>query len=181
LCFFLWARGLSAKDVHKEKFPLPSGTCLSHKAVHNWVEKFSKGHSKYADDAQPGRPVEIVTEATLQWVEELIQADRRTTIHSVVTALGCSHGLAYSIMHGPLKFQESVHTVGAQSAEGSRKYETNGSVLATYCTVMAVFVRITDHATQYFTLFIADYTVGTTIALLQTVLSLTALTIHPSR
>jgi hypothetical protein len=50
-----------------------------------------------------------------------------------------------------------------------------------YCTVMAVLVRITDHATQYYTLFIADYTVGTTIALLQTVLSLTALTVHPFR
>jgi hypothetical protein len=29
---------------------------------------------------------------------------------------------------------------------------------------MVVLVGITDHATQYFTLFIADYTVGTTIA-----------------
>jgi hypothetical protein len=46
---------------------------------------------------------------------------------------------------------------------------------------MAVLVRITDQATQYFTLFIADYTVGTTIALLQTVLTLTVLTIHTFR
>jgi hypothetical protein len=37
---------------------------------------------------------------------------------------------------------------------------------------MAVLVRITDYATQYFTLFIADYTVGTTIfSHKQTVLS----------
>jgi hypothetical protein len=40
---------------------------------------------------------------------------------------------------------------------------------------------VTDHATQYFTLFIADYTVGTTIALLQTVLSLAALSVHTFR
>jgi hypothetical protein len=46
---------------------------------------------------------------------------------------------------------------------------------------MAVLVRITDQATQYFTLFIADYTTGTTIALLQTVLSLAVLTVHPFR
>jgi hypothetical protein len=50
-----------------------------------------------------------------------------------------------------------------------------------YCTVMTVLVGITDHATQYLTLFIADYTVGTTIALLQTVLSLTVLTVHTFR
>jgi hypothetical protein len=47
-----------------------------------------------ADDAQPGRPVEIATEATVQQLEELIQADTRITINSVETALGCSHGLA---------------------------------------------------------------------------------------
>jgi hypothetical protein len=35
---------------------------------------------------------------------ELIRADRRITIGSVATALGCSHGLAYSIMHDRLKF-----------------------------------------------------------------------------
>jgi hypothetical protein len=46
---------------------------------------------------------------------------------------------------------------------------------------MAVLIGITDQATQYFTLFIADYTVGTTIALLQTVLSLAVLTVHTFR
>jgi hypothetical protein len=40
----------------------------------------------------------------VQQVEELFQAHRKTMIDSVATALGCSHGLAYSIMHGHLKF-----------------------------------------------------------------------------
>jgi hypothetical protein len=31
-------------------FPVYDGKCLSRKAVHNWVEKFSQGHSKVADD-----------------------------------------------------------------------------------------------------------------------------------
>jgi transposase len=69
---FLWAKGLNAKYIHKEMFPVYGGKCLSHKAIHNWVEKFSRGHSKVADDARPGRPVEIGTEATVQRVEELI-------------------------------------------------------------------------------------------------------------
>jgi hypothetical protein len=38
---FLWARGLSAKDIHKEIFPLHGGKCLSRKAVHNWVANVS--------------------------------------------------------------------------------------------------------------------------------------------
>jgi transposase len=72
---FLWAKGLNAKDIHL----VFGGKCLSHKVVHNWVEKFSEGLPKVADDAQPGHPVEIVTEATVQQVEELIRADRRIT------------------------------------------------------------------------------------------------------
>jgi hypothetical protein len=32
------------------------------------------------DDAQPGYPAEIATEATVQQVEKLIQADRRIMI-----------------------------------------------------------------------------------------------------
>jgi hypothetical protein len=48
---FLWAKGLNAKDIHKEIFPVYGGKCLSRKAVHNWVETFCKGLSKVEDDA----------------------------------------------------------------------------------------------------------------------------------
>jgi hypothetical protein len=37
---FLCARGLNAKDVHKEMFPVCGRKCLLRKAVHNWIEKF---------------------------------------------------------------------------------------------------------------------------------------------
>jgi transposase len=90
---FLWAERRNAKDIPKEMFAVYGRKCFSRKAVHNWVEKFSQGRSKVADDARPGRPVETTTEATVQRVEEFIQADRRM-IDSVATALGCSHGLA---------------------------------------------------------------------------------------
>jgi hypothetical protein len=36
---FLWAKGLNAKDINKEIFPVYGGKCLSRKAVHSWVEK----------------------------------------------------------------------------------------------------------------------------------------------
>jgi hypothetical protein len=52
---------------------------------------------KVADDARPGLPIEIAAEATVQWVEELIQADRRIKIDSIAIALGCPHG--FSIQH----------------------------------------------------------------------------------
>jgi hypothetical protein len=47
--FFLWAIGHNAKDSHKEVCPVYSGKCLLHKAVYNWVEKFSQGRLKVTD------------------------------------------------------------------------------------------------------------------------------------
>jgi hypothetical protein len=38
------------KNIHEEIFPVYGGKCLSRKAVHNWVEKFSQGRSNVADD-----------------------------------------------------------------------------------------------------------------------------------
>jgi hypothetical protein len=68
----LWAKGLNAKDINKEIFPVYGGKCLSRKAIHNWIHKFSQGRSKVTDDAQQGCLVETVTEATAQRVEKLI-------------------------------------------------------------------------------------------------------------
>jgi hypothetical protein len=38
--FFLLAKGLNAKDSHKEMLIVCGGKYLSRKVVHNWVEKF---------------------------------------------------------------------------------------------------------------------------------------------
>jgi hypothetical protein len=38
---FLWTEELSAKDIHKEMFPVYGGKCFSRKAVRDMVEKFS--------------------------------------------------------------------------------------------------------------------------------------------
>jgi hypothetical protein len=46
----LCSKGLNAKDIHKEMFPVYGGKCLSRKVVHNWVKKFSQGRSKVTDD-----------------------------------------------------------------------------------------------------------------------------------
>jgi hypothetical protein len=62
--FHLWAKGLNAKDIDKEMFPVYGGKCLSRKAVHKWTEKFSEGRSKVADDARPGAEVAEIRQKT---------------------------------------------------------------------------------------------------------------------
>ena len=90
---FLWAKGMAAKDIHKEMLPMYGEHCLSRQAVHNWVKKFSEGRRSIKDEHRVDRSVEITTPATLQRVEDIIQADRRVTIDAVATAIGCSHPL----------------------------------------------------------------------------------------
>jgi transposase-like protein len=53
---FLIGKGLNAKDIHKEMFPVYGGKGLLHKAVHNWVEKFSHRRLKVADGCPTGSP-----------------------------------------------------------------------------------------------------------------------------
>jgi hypothetical protein len=51
--FFWWAKGLSAKDIHKEIFAVYVGKCLPCKAVHNCVEK------RLADEEFRNRGMEV--------------------------------------------------------------------------------------------------------------------------
>ena len=90
---FLCAKGMAAKDIHKEMLPMYGEHCLSRQAVHNWVQKFSEGRTSIEDIHRVGRAVEIATPARLQRVEDIIRADRRVTIDAVATAIGCSHPL----------------------------------------------------------------------------------------
>jgi transposase len=79
---------------------------VSRKAFYNWVEKLSQGRLKVADNVRRGRPVDIVTGASVQRVEELIGTGMGIRIDSVATALGCPHGLVYRIMHDRLNFRK---------------------------------------------------------------------------
>jgi hypothetical protein len=98
-CAFFVGKRTQCKDIHKEMFWVYCENCLSCKAVHNYINKFSQGRSTVADDARPDDRVEIAIETTvLQRVEELIRVDRRITTDSVTTALRCPHGLAYCMI-----------------------------------------------------------------------------------
>jgi hypothetical protein len=61
---FLWAKGSNAEDIYCSYF-----YCLPHKAVHNWIERFSQKRSKIEDDA---RPIAEVAETTVKSVKRLV-------------------------------------------------------------------------------------------------------------
>jgi hypothetical protein len=49
LCIFLRAKGLNAKDIHKDMFSVCGGMCLPRQAVHKWAEKRGR---RFADDEE---------------------------------------------------------------------------------------------------------------------------------
>jgi hypothetical protein len=50
----LWAKGLSAKDIHKEMFSVYDGKCLSRKVVHNWGSKYFAHDEEVETKARSG-------------------------------------------------------------------------------------------------------------------------------
>jgi hypothetical protein len=96
-------RRFNARDIHKEIFPVYGWKCLSHKVVHNRLLEILSRTFKVTGDANPAILLRL-QQVQLQWVEELIEADRSITVDSAATALGCSHGLTYTIMHDRWNF-----------------------------------------------------------------------------
>jgi len=103
---FLWAKNMEAKDIHKEMLPMYGEHCLSCQAIHNWVQRFSEGRTSIEDEHRAAWPVEIAMLETLQRVEDIIRAERRVTVDAVATAIGCSRGQAYNMMHEGLGFHK---------------------------------------------------------------------------
>ena len=81
---FLWAKGLSTEEVHCEMRPVCGDNCFSQKTVFNWIQEFNKGRQSIRDWEYPGRPAEVLTEATVQCVEQIIRNDRCVSIDDVV-------------------------------------------------------------------------------------------------
>jgi hypothetical protein len=48
----LWAKGLSAKDIHKEMFLVYGQKCLPSKAIHKWVKNLPPWCKRLADDEE---------------------------------------------------------------------------------------------------------------------------------
>jgi hypothetical protein len=65
---FSVGKGLNAKDIYKETYPVYGAKCFWLKAFHYWVKKFSQGRSKVADDSLRDAGVTEARVKTLLWV-----------------------------------------------------------------------------------------------------------------
>ena len=56
---FLWAKKNGSKGYPQRNAAHVGEHCLSHQAVHNWMQKSSEGRTSIEDEHRAGRPVEI--------------------------------------------------------------------------------------------------------------------------
>jgi hypothetical protein len=64
MVFSFWWKRTQCKAIHIKNIFCYGVKCLSHKAVHNWIEKFSEGLSNIADETPPGAEVVETTDKT---------------------------------------------------------------------------------------------------------------------
>jgi len=90
---FLWAKGMAAKDIHKEMLPMYDEHCLSRQAVHNWVQKFS-------DSRKGGQ----VSKTNIESVVRRIQGRRH-----LVTGAPSLQSCAYRSLHVTIKLDSAAN------------------------------------------------------------------------
>jgi len=64
---FLWAKGMAAKDIHKEMLPMYGEHCPSRQAIHNSVQKFSEGRTSIEDEHRVGQPTYSGAPSSCNW------------------------------------------------------------------------------------------------------------------
>jgi len=104
LFIFLWAKGLSANEIHSEMCPVYGDKYFTRPAIHVWCTKLARGRERIVDKEQPGRHVVVTTDATIAAVDAFVRSDRRVSISDIVWQTGISRDSVCRIVHNHLMF-----------------------------------------------------------------------------
>jgi transposase len=80
--------------------------CFSQARVYSWAKSFKEGRDHVENEPHAQRPRTYVTPANIIKIEELIQDNRRVTIHELSQETGISVGSVEEVVHSKLKFSK---------------------------------------------------------------------------
>ena len=72
--------------------------CLSRAHIFEWHKRFKEGRDSVDDNMRSGRPTTSKTDDHVARVQEVIQANRRLTIHELSVEVGVSYGTCQAIL-----------------------------------------------------------------------------------
>ena len=99
IIFFLWKEGSSGSDIAQRLKDVFEESALNKTAVYKWLQRFNTGRESLEDDPRSGRPSTSVTAENIETVEELIEKDRRVTIHEIACSTGIAATQVHEIIH----------------------------------------------------------------------------------
>ncbi|XP_052771046.1 protein GVQW3-like [Mya arenaria] len=84
-----------------------SETPVKRTLVYKWHKRFSEGRGSICGDVRSGRPVSQTTESDVKAVKNIVDADRRVTLHEICKMLDMSNGSVRRIMKDSLKMSRA--------------------------------------------------------------------------
>ncbi|PNF26863.1 hypothetical protein B7P43_G16273 [Cryptotermes secundus] len=89
---FLVKEEIPAAEIHQGlQRAYGSVVCMGASSVRRWVKHFKDGNTSIEDEPRSGRPRTASTERNKERVDEIIEDDRRVTVHTIARKLGIGH------------------------------------------------------------------------------------------
>ncbi|GBM19106.1 hypothetical protein AVEN_135595-1 [Araneus ventricosus] len=124
---FLWAKKLSAADIHRELCAVYGPNIMSEGVVRQWVYFFKDGRTNIHDESRSERP-SIVSADLIKEIDEKIRLLRNFTITQLSEHLpSISRTVLYETVTGKLSYRKC--SMDTKNAHGDPQNLSNGRCL----------------------------------------------------
>ena len=80
---FLWSKGRTPVEIHREMQPTYGERCLALRSVRWWCSEFKNGRENLNDNERAGRPRVSVTDHNTARAGAMVKTDRRVRIKDI--------------------------------------------------------------------------------------------------
>ncbi len=70
--------------------------------VYEWHKRFREGGVEIKDNARSGRPTTAATNENVEWVQQVVRANRRIWIDEIASEVNLSYSSVHTILHDHL-------------------------------------------------------------------------------
>ncbi|KAG8233435.1 hypothetical protein J437_LFUL010546 [Ladona fulva] len=103
---YLWAKGHSPSEIHRDMRDVYGDDCLDHSNVSRWCAFFQEGRMNLSDSPRSGWPVTVSTPQNVRAIEAAILKDRRVHLQTLSQTFNISYDAVYDIVNDTLKFRK---------------------------------------------------------------------------
>ena len=98
--------GFDATSIHVNFISVLGDRAPSYPTVARWVTRFKEGREELEDDERIGRPITMTTQANIELVRAVIEANPFSTYDDIQAETSFCHGTINHIIHDCLKMRK---------------------------------------------------------------------------